>query len=113
MPTYMTPGVYVEEVPSQSKPIEGVGTSIAAFVATAERGSAYTLRHPEFSVVVPQPRPLAVPLAYIIAALVVVQAGAIAYGVFGLFNWVEGGGTLDQAAFEAEGSETFTSASEP
>jgi Na+/H+-dicarboxylate symporter/ABC-type amino acid transport substrate-binding protein len=41
--------------------------SIAAFVATAERGSAYTLRHPEFSVVVPQPRPLAVPLAYIIA----------------------------------------------
>jgi len=43
-------------------------------------------------------------LAYIIAALVVVQAGAIAYGVFGLFNWVEGGGTLDQAAFEAEDS---------
>ena len=41
--------------------------SIAAFVATAERGSAYTLRHPEFSVVVPKPRPLAVPLAYIIA----------------------------------------------
>jgi hypothetical protein len=44
-------------------------------------------------------------LAYIIAALVVVQAGAIAYGVFGLFNWVEGGGTLDQAAFEAEDSD--------
>jgi ABC-type amino acid transport substrate-binding protein len=41
--------------------------SIVAFVATAERGSAYTLRHPEFSVVVPKPRPLAVPLAYIIA----------------------------------------------
>src|SRR5437588_11303553 len=31
MPTYLTPGVYVEEVPSASKPIEGVGTSIAAF----------------------------------------------------------------------------------
>lgn len=41
-------------------------------------------------------------LAYIIAALVVVQAGAIAYGVFGLFSWVEGGGTLDQAALQAE-----------
>jgi hypothetical protein len=41
-------------------------------------------------------------LAYLIAALVVVQAGAIAYGVFGLFNWVEGGGTFDQAAVEAE-----------
>jgi Na+/H+-dicarboxylate symporter/ABC-type amino acid transport substrate-binding protein len=47
--------------------LSGKDPSIAAFVATAERGSAYTLRHPEFSVVVPQPRPLAVPLAYIIA----------------------------------------------
>ena len=26
MPTYLTPGVYVEEIPAQSKPIEGVGT---------------------------------------------------------------------------------------
>ncbi len=38
MPTYMTPGVYVEEVPSQSKPIEGVGTSTAAFVGLAPGG---------------------------------------------------------------------------
>jgi phage tail sheath protein FI len=36
--TYLTPGVYVEEVPSQSKPIEGVGTSIAAFVGLAPGG---------------------------------------------------------------------------
>ena len=35
MPTYLTPGVYVEEIPAQSKPIEGVGTSIAAFVGLA------------------------------------------------------------------------------
>jgi ABC-type amino acid transport substrate-binding protein len=39
---------------------------IDAFVATAERGSAYTLRHPEYSVAVPQPRPVKVPLAYIV-----------------------------------------------
>ncbi len=38
-----------------------------AFVATAERGSAYTLLHPEYSVAVPKPRPLQVPLAYVIA----------------------------------------------
>jgi ABC-type amino acid transport substrate-binding protein len=38
-----------------------------ALVLTAERGSAYTLRHPEFSVVVPKPQPLKVPLAYVIA----------------------------------------------
>ncbi|MEA2423595.1 MAG: uncharacterized protein QOH13_5 [Thermoleophilaceae bacterium] len=38
MPNYLTPGVYVEEVPSQSKPIEGVGTAIAAFVGLAPGG---------------------------------------------------------------------------
>ena len=40
---------------------------IDGFVATAERGSAYTLLHPEYAVVVPQPRPQKVPLAYVIA----------------------------------------------
>ena len=38
MPTYLTPGVYVEEVPSANKPIEGVGTSTAAFVGLAPGG---------------------------------------------------------------------------
>ena len=38
-----------------------------AGVLTAERGSAYTLLHPEYSVAVPKPRPLKVPLAYVIA----------------------------------------------
>ncbi len=37
------------------------------FVATAERGSAYTILHPAYSVVVPKPRPMKVPLAYVIA----------------------------------------------
>jgi len=36
--TYLTPGVYVEEVDKGSKPIEGVGTAIAAFIGFAERG---------------------------------------------------------------------------
>src|ERR1700730_4370779 len=35
---YLTPGVYVEEMPPGSRPIEGVGTSLAAFVGFAERG---------------------------------------------------------------------------
>jgi ABC-type amino acid transport substrate-binding protein len=38
-----------------------------ALVLTAERGSAYTLLHPEYSVVVPKPQPIKVPLAYVIA----------------------------------------------
>jgi Bacteriophage tail sheath protein len=36
--SYLTPGVYVEEVPAANKPIEGVGTSIAAFVGLAPGG---------------------------------------------------------------------------
>jgi len=40
---------------------------LAAFVATAERGSAYTLLHPAFAVAVPKPRPFRVPLGYVIA----------------------------------------------
>ena len=40
---------------------------IDAFVATAERGSAYTLLHPAYSVAVPKPRPFKLPLAYVIA----------------------------------------------
>lgn len=35
---YLTPGVYVEEVPGGPKPIEGVGTSVAAFLGIAEKG---------------------------------------------------------------------------
>jgi len=38
MPNYLHPGVYVEEIPSGSKPIEGVGTSTAAFVGYATKG---------------------------------------------------------------------------
>jgi Na+/H+-dicarboxylate symporter/ABC-type amino acid transport substrate-binding protein len=40
---------------------------IDAFVMTAERGSAYTILHPDYSAVVPKPRPLKVPLAYVVA----------------------------------------------
>ncbi len=38
MPTYLSPGVYVEEVEAGARPIEGVGTSVAAFVGLAEDG---------------------------------------------------------------------------
>src|SRR6266576_6765280 len=37
MPEYLSPGVYMEELPGP-KPIEGVGTSTGAFVGMAERG---------------------------------------------------------------------------
>ena len=41
--------------------------AVDALVLTAERGSAYTLLHPQYSVAVPKPRPFRVPLAYVVA----------------------------------------------
>jgi phage tail sheath protein FI len=38
MPNYLSPGVYVEEVQAGSRPIEGVGTAVAAFVGIAAQG---------------------------------------------------------------------------
>ena len=38
MPEYLAPGVYVEEISTGPKPIEGVGTSTAGFAGRTERG---------------------------------------------------------------------------
>jgi phage tail sheath protein FI len=38
MPEYLSPGVYIQEVPSSLKAIEGVSTSTAAFVGNCARG---------------------------------------------------------------------------
>ncbi len=38
MPQYLSPGVYVEELDGGARPIEGVGTAVAAFVGLAQRG---------------------------------------------------------------------------
>lgn len=38
MPEYLSPGVYVEEIDTGSKPIEGVSTSTAGMVGATERG---------------------------------------------------------------------------
>ena len=40
MPEYLSPGVYVQEVDSGPRPIEGVGTATAAFVGFAPAGPA-------------------------------------------------------------------------
>ncbi|MFI5672675.1 phage tail sheath subtilisin-like domain-containing protein [Streptomyces sp. NPDC051704] len=38
MATYLSPGVFVEETVGGSRPVEGVGTAVAAFVGFAEQG---------------------------------------------------------------------------
>lgn len=40
MPEYIPPGVYIEEVDSGPRPIEGVSTSVAGIVGLTERGPA-------------------------------------------------------------------------
>jgi phage tail sheath protein FI len=40
MPEYLSPGVYIEEVNSGPRPIEGVGTAMAAFIGFAPAGPA-------------------------------------------------------------------------
>jgi phage tail sheath protein FI len=40
MPEYLSPGVYVEEIDTGAKPIEGVSTSTAGMVGVTERGPA-------------------------------------------------------------------------
>jgi phage tail sheath protein FI len=61
--TYLSPGVYMEEVSSGSKPIEGVGTAVAAFVGFA---AAFPRRHPVGT---------ALTLLALIAAVAVVRSG--------------------------------------
>lgn len=39
MAEYLSPGVYVEEFESGSKPLEGVSTSVAGFIGLAQRGA--------------------------------------------------------------------------
>src|SRR5262249_22569030 len=43
MPQYLSPGVYVEEVPSAVKAIAGVGTSTAGFISAPAGGGALPL----------------------------------------------------------------------
>ncbi|MDX6710771.1 MAG: uncharacterized protein QOH96_1787 [Blastocatellia bacterium] len=40
MPTYLTPGIYIEEIPTGPRPIEAVGTSTAAFLGVAPNADA-------------------------------------------------------------------------
>ena len=48
MPEYLSPGVYVEEVPSAIKPIAGVSTSTAAFVGVVPKTLPMVEENPDF-----------------------------------------------------------------
>src|SRR6266545_7141881 len=40
MPEYLAPGVYIDELPAQPHPIQGVSTNIAGFVGVGKQASA-------------------------------------------------------------------------
>lgn len=42
MPNYLSPGIYMEESDGGSRPIEGIGTAVAAFVGFADQGPLNT-----------------------------------------------------------------------
>jgi phage tail sheath protein FI len=48
MPQYLSPGVYVEEVPSSVQPIAGVGTSTAGFIGVVPNAVSVPRRNPDF-----------------------------------------------------------------
>jgi Bacteriophage tail sheath protein len=79
MGTYLSPGVYVEEVSGGVKPIAGVGTSTGAFVGIAEKG------------VVGKAIPVTNWSQFVQEFGSFTPNGYLAYGVFGFF--AEGGTT--------------------
>src|ERR1051326_1055971 len=48
MPEYLSPGVYVEEIPSSIKPIAGVSTSTAAFLGVVPESITMLDENPNF-----------------------------------------------------------------
>jgi Na+/H+-dicarboxylate symporter len=86
------PSATVVTFPDAERMFNPVQPPLDALVLTAERGSAYTLLHPAFSVVVPKPNPLKVPLAYVIAG----RDGALANVVDTWIDLKRKDGTVDE-----------------
>ena len=63
----LLPGATITIQPDVSTWFTGGASGFDALALPAERGSAWTLRYPAYSVVVPGPEPIKVPLAYPIA----------------------------------------------
>lgn len=84
MATYLSPGVYVEEVDRGSKPIEGVGTAVAAFVG-------FTAQPPADDPSDPSPRLVTNWGQYTSLFGDFVEGALLPHAVYGYFN--NGGGS--------------------
>ena len=63
----LTPKATLRPVSNATQAIGEFGRGADALMLPAERGSAWTLIHPQFAVVVPGPAPIRIPLAYPVA----------------------------------------------
>jgi len=54
MPTYLAPGVYVEEIPSAQQPIAGVGTNTVGFIGVVQDEIQYPVPNPDYDPVLAQ-----------------------------------------------------------
>jgi hypothetical protein len=63
------PGAEIVPFADVEQMFESSHAPLDALLLTAERGSAWTLLHPEFTIVVPTPGRVQVPLAYPVADL--------------------------------------------
>jgi ABC-type amino acid transport substrate-binding protein len=86
------PGATIVTFESAERMFEAVTPPFDALLLTAERGSAYTLLHPEYSVVVPKPQLRKLPLAYVIAG----RDAALATVVDTWIDLKRKDGTVDQ-----------------
>ncbi len=91
-PQYLSPGVYVEEVERGARPIEGVGTAVAAFVGFAEKGP------------VNQPTFIANWTQFVSTFGGFVRDGFLAHAVYGYFH--NGGGSCYVTALPSAEGET-------
>lgn len=84
-PEYLSPGVYVEEVDKGAKPIEGVGTAVAAFVGFTERVPLDEKEQPDY-------RPRFIPnwTEFVRTFGGFIEGGYLAPAVYGYFQ--NGGG---------------------
>jgi len=72
---------------------EGEHPELDAFLVPAENGSAWTLLHPEYTVIVPQPDPVKVPSAFGVA----LDAGELANAVNEWVVFASNEGMIDRA----------------
>ena len=94
MPTYLSPGVYVEEVPAGTRPISGVGTAVAAFVGFAEQGP------------VNEPTLVTNWTQYVTAFGEITENFALAKAVYGYFNNGGGRAYIVRLPYDSSGGAT-------